>query len=76
MPVDLVLIEGFKKADHVKLEVHRNELGKDLICHNDPKICMVASHVDHTGHPVPLYDINEYDAVKDFIIEHLKIKVT
>ena len=76
MPVDLVLIEGFKKADHVKLEVHRNELGKDLICHNDPKICMVASDVELTGLHVPVFDINDYDAVSDFIIEHLKIKVT
>ena len=60
MPVDLVLIEGFKKADHVKLEVHRNELGKDLICHNDPKICMVASHVVVTCFHVPFFDIIDY----------------
>ena len=76
MPVDVVLIEGFKKAGHSKLEVHRNELGKDLICHNDPKICMVASDVELTGLHVPVFDINDYDAVSDFMIDHLKIKVT
>ena len=37
-PVDLVFVEGFKKGNHTKLEVHRDELGKELICQTDPKI--------------------------------------
>jgi len=37
---------------------------------------MVASDVELTGLHVPVFDINDYDAVSDFIIEHLKIKVT
>ncbi len=29
---DLVLVEGFKKSDLPKIEVHRKELGNDLLC--------------------------------------------
>tara|TARA_B100000989_G_scaffold59437_1_gene40609 strand:- start:4227 stop:4730 length:504 start_codon:yes stop_codon:yes gene_type:complete len=74
-PVDLVLVEGFKKENHTKLEVHRDKLGKELICQTDPKICMVASDIKLSGLNVPVFDINDYDAISEFIIEYLKLKV-
>lgn len=74
-PVDLVLVEGFKKENHTKLEVHRDKLGKELICQTDPKICMVASDIKLSGLNVPVFDINNYDAISEFIIEYLKLKV-
>ena len=74
-PVDLVLVEGFKKENHTKLEVHRDKLGKELICQTDPKICMVASDIKLSGLNVPVFNINDYDAISDFIIEYLKLKV-
>ena len=75
-PVDLVLIEGFKKENHSKLEVHRGNLGKELICQTDPKICMVVSDVKLSGLDVPVFDISDYNAISEFIIEYLKLKVT
>ena len=74
-PVDLVLVEGFKKENHTKLEVHRDKLGKELICQTDPKICMVASDIELFGLNVPVFDINDYDAISEFMIEYLKLKV-
>ena len=74
-PVDLVLVEGFKKENHTKLEVHRDKLGKELICQTDPKICMVASDIELSGLNVPVFDINDYDAISEFMIEYLKLKV-
>lgn len=74
-PVDLVLVEGFKKENHTKLEVHRDKLGKELICQTDPKIFMIASDIKLSGLNVPVFNINDYDAISDFIIEYLKLKV-
>src|SRR3954451_21378241 len=34
-PVDLVIVEGFKRHAHPKLEVHRPSLGKPLLCRED-----------------------------------------
>ncbi|MEC8233744.1 MAG: molybdopterin-guanine dinucleotide biosynthesis protein B [Pseudomonadota bacterium] len=75
-PVDLVLIEGFKKENHSKLEVHRGKLGKELICQTDPKICMVVSDIKLSGLDIPVFDISDYTAISEFIIEFLKLKVT
>jgi len=42
-PVDLVLIEGWKRDKHPKVEAWRAETGNPLIAPNDPTILAVAS---------------------------------
>ena len=42
-PVDLVIVEGYKRDRHPKLEVHRSEVGKPLLHPDDPAIVAVAS---------------------------------
>jgi molybdopterin-guanine dinucleotide biosynthesis protein B len=42
-PVDLVIVEGFKRATPVKIEVHRPSLGRPLLYPNDSTIVAVAS---------------------------------
>src|ERR1700751_3709784 len=37
-PVDLVIVEGFKRARHPKLEVYRAAIGKPPLHGDDPKI--------------------------------------
>ena len=44
-PVDLVLIEGFKRDRHAKIETFRAVTGTELIATNDPTIHAVASDV-------------------------------
>ena len=46
-PVDLVIVEGYKREPHPKLEVHRPSLGKPLIHPDDPAIVAVASDAVH-----------------------------
>ncbi len=41
--VDLVLIEGFKREGHRKIEAHRAATGQGLLAENDPTIRAVAS---------------------------------
>ena len=42
-PVDLVLIEGYKRDAHPKVEAHRASTGNPLIASGDPTIRAVAS---------------------------------
>lgn len=42
-PCDLVLVEGWKRADIPKIEVHRRDVGAPLIAAEDPRVIAVAS---------------------------------
>lgn len=69
-PVDLVLVEGFKRHPHPKLEVHRPSLGKPLLCREDPHVVAVASDARLDDLPVPLLDLDAVPAIADFIVAH------
>jgi molybdopterin-guanine dinucleotide biosynthesis protein B len=69
-PVDLVLVEGFKRHPHPKLEVHRPSLGKPLLCREDPHVVAVASDRRLDDLPVPLLDLDAVAAIADFIVAH------
>ena len=42
-PVDLVIVEGFKREPHRKIEVHRAANGKPLLFPDDPGIVGIAT---------------------------------
>src|SRR5689334_14732839 len=67
-PVDLVLVEGFKRHRHKKLEVHRPSVGKPLIAPEDPDIVAVASDAALAGLAVPLLDLGDPAAIAAFIL--------
>lgn len=69
-PVGLVLIEGYKRDAHPKIEAHRAETGNPLIAPEDPTIQAVASDVPLTLH-CPVFDLNDTGAVADFILEQV-----
>lgn len=66
-PVDLVLVEGYKRDRHPKIEVHRTATGHPLIAPDDPTIAAIASDVRlPTGaRQLPL---NDTSAIADFIL--------
>ncbi len=70
-PVDLVLIEGFKRGPHPKVEAHRPETRQPLIAPTNPTIRAVAS----TGTPetggVPLLHLDDTRGIADFIAGEL-----
>ena len=69
--VDLLLIEGFKREPHAKLEVFRPSVGKPMLCDEDPNVVAVASDEDLQGLSVPLIDLNDAAAVADFVLGHV-----
>ena len=67
-PCDLVLVEGYKRDSHAKVEVFRREAGRELIQPDDPTVRAVASDVDPGALPVPVFDLDDTGAVADFIL--------
>lgn len=72
-PVDLLIIEGFKRHEHDKLEVHRPALGKTLLASEDPRVVAVASDADIPGLAVPRLDMNDVAAIAGFVIDHCRL---
>ena len=67
--VDLLLIEGFKREGHDKLEVWRAATGKPLLAGEDRSIVAVASDGPVPGLPVPVLDLDAVPAIADFILD-------
>lgn len=66
-PVDLVLIEGYKRDAHPKIEAHRAETGNALIAPGDDTIRAVASDVP-LDLDRPVFDLNDTTAIANFIL--------
>lgn len=66
-PVDLVLIEGYKRDAHPKVEAHRAVTGNPLIAPNDPTVRAVASDVT-LDLDRPVFDLDDTRAIADFIL--------
>src|SRR6266699_3664232 len=56
-PVDLVLVEGYKREPHPKLEVYRAGVGKPLLHPDDPAIVAVASDEPLPAARVPVVEV-------------------
>jgi molybdopterin-guanine dinucleotide biosynthesis adapter protein len=69
-PVDLLIVEGFKRETHDKIEIHRRETGKPLLNPGDPHIVAVLSDEALPGCKLPVIDIDNVMAIADFIIAH------
>jgi len=69
-PVDLVLVEGFKRDAFPKLEIHRIANGKPLIHPEDPRIVAVASDSALPQSKVPVVDLNDIEAIADLLLKH------
>ncbi len=70
-PVDLILVEGYKRDAHAKIEVFRREAGHDLIQPQDPLVRAVATDVALGALPVPVLDLNDTGAIADFILKEV-----
>jgi len=69
-PVDVVIVEGFKRHPHPKLEVHRPSLGKPLLYPDDPHIVAIASDEPFAA-PLPLLSLADPAAIAGFMLDHL-----
>lgn len=70
-PVDLVLVEGFKRAPHPKVEAHRVETGKPAMAKDNVTIRAVASNGTPEGLKVPVLHLDDTNAIADFIMREV-----
>lgn len=68
-PVDLVLVEGFKREGHDKIEIVRGDAAPAL-CSNDASVVAVASDRGGLDVPVPVLPLDDAAAIADFIVAH------
>jgi molybdopterin-guanine dinucleotide biosynthesis protein MobB len=69
-PVDLVLVEGYKRDAHPKIEAHRAVTGNPLIAPDDPTIRAIASDTIVTSDRV-MFDLDDTTAIADFILSEV-----
>ena len=68
--VDLVLVEGFKREGHPKIEIHREAIGKPLLYPDDPQIVAIASDPVTADAPIPHVDLNDVEAIAELVERH------
>lgn len=72
-PVDLVLIEGYKREDHPKIEVYRPSLGKPPLWPDDPAIIAVASDEALADCPLQQLPLDRPEAIADFLAVRFRL---
>jgi len=69
--IDIVLTEGYKRRPVPKIEVHRRELGRALLCRGearDPHLIAVAAD-GPLSVDVPVFDLDQPGALCDMLVE-------
>ena len=75
--LDLILVEGFRHERFTKVEIHRPELGRPLLCLQDDSVIGVASSA-----PVPLpkglpaFRLDDAEGIAAFILQQRSRRLT
>jgi len=67
-PVDLVIVEGFKREPHPKLEIYRTEIGKPLLHPDDNWIVALASDGPVPDSRVPVIPLDDIEKIVDVLL--------
>ncbi|TIV73046.1 MAG: molybdopterin-guanine dinucleotide biosynthesis protein B [Mesorhizobium sp.] len=67
-PSDIVLVEGYKREAHKKIEARRLE-AKDRtpLSINDPNIVAIAADFKVGGETLPVFDLDDTKSIADFV---------
>lgn len=69
-PADLILIEGYKREPHAKVEAYRSVNGKPPLATENPTVRAVAADID-LDLPIPVLALDDTAAVADFILREV-----
>jgi molybdopterin-guanine dinucleotide biosynthesis protein B len=72
-PCDLVIVEGYKRDTHDKIEVRNMELDHPELAGEDPTVIAIAATGAIAKAPVPVFDRDDVAALADFVIRHMKL---
>jgi molybdopterin-guanine dinucleotide biosynthesis protein MobB len=68
--VDLVIIEGYKREPHPKLEVYRAAVGKPLMQPDDPQIVAIAADAPLPSARVPVLSLDDIEGIAELLLKH------
>ena len=66
-PADLVIVEGFKRHAHPKLEIYRAALGKPLIYPEDDCVVAIASDAPLPQAQLPVLMLDDIEGIADVL---------
>jgi molybdopterin-guanine dinucleotide biosynthesis adapter protein len=72
-PCDLVIIEGYKREGHAKIEVRRGASTPKL-APDDSSIIAIASSAPADGDGLPVFDLDDSGAIARFILQRFDLK--
>jgi molybdopterin-guanine dinucleotide biosynthesis protein MobB len=72
-PADLIIVEGFKRFPHPKIEAHRRVRATPLLARTDRTIIAVASDEAVPGLAVPVLDLDDVKGIAKLIASRLEL---
>lgn len=73
-PCDVVLVEGYKRDDHLKIEARRKDtVTRAPLAETDPRIVAVATDFVVDDTTLPAFHLDDIAAIADFIVETLSL---
>lgn len=66
--VDLVLVEGFKRGAHAKLEIRRAGQTEPLLAVTDQSVCAIVCDGPLPGAPVPVLPRHDVEGIAAFVL--------
>lgn len=67
-PADIVIVEGYKREAHRKIEARRSEAkNREPLSPSDPNIVAVAADSAQPGETLPVFDLDSVAAIADFV---------
>ena len=72
-PCDLVIVEGYKRDTHDKIEVRNIELSHPDLAGDDPTVVAIAANGAIAAAPVPVFDRDDVTALAGFVEAHMRL---
>ena len=73
-PCDLVIVEGYKRDTHDKIEVRNLDLAHPKLAGDDPTVVALAANGPVPDAPVPVFDRDDVAALASFIENHARLR--
>jgi molybdopterin-guanine dinucleotide biosynthesis adapter protein len=72
-PCDLVIVEGYKRDSHNKIEVRDTSLNHPELAGDDPTVVAIAATGAIENTAVPVFSRDDVAALADFIVTHCRL---
>ena len=72
-PCDLVIVEGYKRDSHKKIETRNLALNHPALAGDDPTVIAIAATGPIAGAPVPVFDRDDVAALAAFVVARMEL---